>query len=223
MLLVLAATAGCMPGCAGPRQSPPRERSEALVERGAFGFLYEGDTTVIDEYTRTATTLEGVVRPRRFGAKFGWARYRVEFAPSGDIERAVLELGRRGSRIETSAPGGTWTATIRGGEVVEVDAHGEVRRVPVDAPVIPLFPPSIAMSHEVVRRAHRERAAGVGRKRLLIYPMASNEDLWTVFAEWPARDTVAITYEGQRPTFYAVDPRGRVVGIRGGGDVVRLR
>jgi len=217
-VLALAATAAC-----GTPRRPPPERGEVVAERGTLGFVHEGDTTVIDEYTRTATALEGIVRPQVAGAKFGWARYRVEFGPSGEATRAVLELGRRGTRVETSAPGGTWTATVRDSEVVEVDMWGKARRVPVDAPTIPLFPPSIAMSDEVVRWAHRQRTAG-GRKRLLIFPMASNASIWTVHAEWPAPDTVAIIYEGQRPLFYAVDPRGRVIGMRDGRNVVvRLR
>ncbi len=217
-------------GCANPRQTPSEESGAAAtapaaadsVERGALGFVHEGDTTVIDEYTRTATVLEGVVRPQVAGAKFGWARYRVEFGASGDAERAVLELGRRGTSPESSPPGGTWTVTIRDGQVEEVGPNGERRRVRADAPVIPLFSPSMAMFLEVPRRAHRGRSAG-GRMRLLVYPLASNGVFWPVIAEWPAPDTVAVRYEGRAPRFYAVDPRGRVLGMRNDRDVVRVR
>lgn len=79
----------------------------------------------------------------------------------------------------------------------------------------------MAMFHEAVRRAHRARS--VGRMRLLIYRLATNGQVNAVTAEWPAPDTVAISYQGRAPGFYAVDPDGRVLGIRNGRDVVRLR
>jgi hypothetical protein len=173
---------------------------------------------VIEEYTRTATTLEGIVRPRVAGAKFGWARYRVEFGPSGYTERAVLEMGRRGDEATVQ---GAWTATIRAGEFVEVGPRGETRRVSVDAPVIPIFGPSMAMFHEAVRRAHREGTAG-RRIRLLVYHLATNGLMNPVTAERLAPDTVAISYEGRAPRLYVVDPQGRVLSTRN-GDVVRLR
>jgi hypothetical protein len=152
--------------CAGPPQRSTADSTVATtasvdIERGVLGYVHEGDTTLIEEYTRTARTLEGIVRPQVQGAKFGWARYRVELGPSGTAERAVLEIGRRS---DESKPVRTWTATIGGGQVLETSSDGRTTRVAAAGSVVPFFPPSIAMFHEAVRQAHRSTGAR-GRTR----------------------------------------------------------
>ena len=103
-------------GCVTPRQMPPAGSAAAAsdtVERGVLGLVADGDTTVIEGYTRTARVLEGVVRPHVRGAKFGWARYRVEFGPSGDAERAILDVGGVRTRGHRCAPGRRRSAAAR--------------------------------------------------------------------------------------------------------------
>jgi hypothetical protein len=204
-------------GCAAPQPAPTTEStgggSAGAVERGVLGFVYEGDTTVIEEYTRTADVLEGVVRPQIRGAKFGWARYRVEFGPSGDAKRAELALGPYGTGPK-SAPRTTWTVTIGDSEIVEVSTAGTTRRVPAAGVIMPLFAPSMAMFHEVIRRTHRLGATR-GRTKVLIYPLASNGQPHSVTVAWVARDTVTVSYHVDGPpTYYAVDSRGRVLSAR---------
>ena len=215
-------------GCAAPRQGRPAESgvtgvsAPAEVERGVLGYVHEGDTTVIEEYTRTARMLEGIVRPQVQGAKFGWARYRVELGPSGAAERAVLEIGRRS---DESKPVHTWTATIRGREVVEVSTQGLSNRVSVSETVVPLFAPSMAMFHEAIRQTHR-LSGSRGRASVLVYFMASSGELDPVTIEWPASDTAAVRHSSGPATLYVVDTRGRLLGSRGQDGrhlVVRLR
>jgi hypothetical protein len=205
-------------GCVAPLPAP------AGVERGVLGFLYEGDTTVIEEYTRSANVLEGIVRPQGRGAKFGWARYRVELGPSGNAERAVLQLGRRS---DESTPVRTWTVTIAGTEVVEVSGGDTTRRRRADRGVVPLFPPSMAMFHEVIRQAHRQRGAGSGRTDVPIFDFPGSGEIHHATVEWPARDTAAVSYYGGPVTLYAVDARGRVLSARDPRDgrhlMVRVR
>jgi hypothetical protein len=217
-------------GCAAPQQPSEGKRAStpaaatAEPERGVLGFVYEGrDTTVIEEYTRTATALEGIVRPQGTGAKFGWARYRVEFSPARDAERAVLELGRRG---DESKPVRTWTAMIGGGEVIETSSDGRTRRVPISGSVVPLFPPSMAMFQEAIRRTH-PLSSTRARADVQIFPLASNAEPHTVTVQWIARDTAAVSYHGGPRTHYAVDLSGRVLSVidprDGRNRLVRLR
>jgi hypothetical protein len=205
-------------GCAAPQSKPD-------VERGVLGYVPDGDTTVIDEYTRTATTLQGVVRPQIPGAKFGWARYRVEFGPSGDATRAELAVGPYGTGPE-SEPRRVWTTTIGNGEIVEVSTAGTTTRARAAGPVVPLFPPSMAMFNEVIRRTHRLSATR-GRADVLIYPLASGGELHSATVQWLARDTAAVSYHGEPPVHYAVDSRGRVLSAthprEGRQIMVRLR
>jgi hypothetical protein len=223
-------------GCVTPHARPSTEGTATAAdssERGTLGFVFQGDTTVIEEYTRTRTTLSGIVRPRVRGAKFGWARYRVELAPSGDAERVVLEIGRRGN---ASTPVRTWTATISGDEVVERADSGTTRRVSTGRPVVPVFGPSMAMYLEVIRRSHRPD----GRRaptEAVIYLLAGSGQHYRVRVEWPAPDTAAVSSEYSAPSpaggsqytppiLYAVDARGRVLfsgHTDGRSHVVRLR
>jgi hypothetical protein len=217
VLLVSYALSAAL-GCAAPQPQPD-------VERGVLGYVHDGDTTVIEEYTRTATTLHGVVRPQIPGAKFGWARYRVEFSPSGDATRAELAVGPYGTGPE-SEPRRVWTTTIGNGEIIEVSTAGTIERVRAAGAVVPLFPPSMAMFNEAIRRTHRLSATR-GRADVLIYSLASDGELHSATVQWLARDTAAVSYHGGPPLHYAVDAGGRVLSVtdpRDGRHIsVRLR
>jgi hypothetical protein len=215
--------------CATPHARPAADTAgvgpAADVERGVLGFLYEGDTTVIEEYTRTARTLEGIVRPQLAGAKFGWARYRVEFGRSGDVERAVLAMGRRS---DESKPVRTWTVTFHGreAEIVEDSRPASTRRLHAPEGAIPIFPPSMAMQLEVVRRALRERTSG-DHVDVPIMHIPTPIEVHHLTVRWPAPDTAAVSYGDGPPAHYPVDARGRVLGVRdprtGRQTVIRFR
>jgi hypothetical protein len=203
-------------GCTAVQQNPSADgigltTGSADVEHGVLSLVVDGATTVIEEYTRSERVLEGIVRPHGAGAKFGWARYRVELGPAGDAQRAVLELGRRS---DESRPVRTWTVSIGDGEVIETSSDGTIRRVAAARPVVPFFPPSMVMFHEAIRQAHRFRASR-GRAGVLVYPMASSGEAHPVTIEWPAPDTAAVSYNSGLPILYAVDTRGRLLGSRG--------
>ena len=167
--------------------------SDALkpIDSGAFALVVRGDTTVVDEFVRTANLLEGVVRPRRRGAKFGWARYRVEFSPSGEVTRSQLSLGRLGTSPD-SPPVSTHAITFGPDSIVEEWPNRAPTRAPYVRGVIPLFGPSIAMLQEVVRRSRRtspsQREIGIP-----VYPVLANAKIERVPIRWIGRDTVIIT------------------------------
>ena len=222
---------GAVIACSSPPQRSSAEGSASTgsrpeeLERGVLGLVAGNDTTVIEEYTRTHSTLQGIVRPQIRGAKFGWARYRVEFSPPGRAERATLAMGRRNDEATVV---GTWTVTIVGRQVTEVESRGGSSRVTAaDGPVVPMFPPSMAMFNEVIRLAHQSGARG--RTEVHVYPMASSGEVRTATVEWLAPDTAAVSYYGGPATHYAVDRRGRVLdvwdprGIEGRHRVVRLQ
>ena len=167
--------------------------SDALkpIDSGAFALVVRGDTTVVDEFVRRANLLEGVVRTRRPGAKFGWARYRVEFSPSGEVTRSQLSLGRVGTSPESPAVS-TDAITFGPDSIVEEWPNRTPTRAPYIRGVIPLFSPSIAMLQEVVRRASRtspsQREIGIP-----VYPVLVNAKIERVPIRWIGRDTVIIT------------------------------
>jgi hypothetical protein len=160
------------------------------IDSGTFALVVRGDTTVVDEFVRTANLLEGLVRTRRRGAKFGWARYRVEFSRSGEVTRSELSLGRVGTSPD-SPPVSTHAITFGPASIVEEWPNRAPTRAPYIRGVVPLFGPSIAMLQEVVRRARRlspsKREIGVP-----VYQVLVNAKLEYVPIRWIARDTVII-------------------------------
>ena len=162
-----------------------------LIDSGTFALVVRGDTTVVDEFVRRANLLEGVVRTRRRGAKFGWARYRVEFSRSGEVTRSQLSLGRVGTS-PASPPVSTHAITFGPDSIVEEWPNRPPTRAPYVRGVIPLFGPSIAMLQEVVRRAVRtspsQREIGIP-----VYQVLVNAKVDRVPIRWIGRDTVIIT------------------------------
>ena len=157
---------------------------------------------VVDEFVRRRNMLEGVVRPRVGGAKFGWARYRVEFSPSGEVTRSQLALGRVGTSPD-SAPVSTHVITFGPDSIVEEWPNRSPTRVPYIRGVIPLFGPSIAMRQEIVRRAIRT-SPPLRERGIPVYPVLVNARMERVPVRWIGRDTVVIGRGEAGETRYAV-------------------
>ena len=185
------------------RHDPPPGFDEGPIDSGAFALVVRGDTTVVDEFVRTRNLLEGVVRPRSRGAKFGWARYRVEFSPSGEVTRSQLSLGRVGTSPD-SALVITNAITFGPDSIVEEWPNKPPTRVPYIRGVIPLFGPSIAMRQEIVRRASRTspslREAGIP-----VYLVLVNASIERVRVRWIARDTVSFAWGDSPGERYVVN------------------
>ena len=167
-----------------------------LIDSGTFALVVRGDTTVVDEFVRRVNLLEGVVRTRRRGAKFGWARYRVEFSRSGEVTRSQLSLGRVGTSPD-SPPVSTHAITFGPDSIAEEWPNHPPTRAPYVRGVIPLFGPSIAMLQEVVRRSVRtspsQREIGIP-----VYQVLVNAKVDRVPIRWIGRDTVVIA-QGDPP------------------------
>jgi hypothetical protein len=211
-------------GDVGCRATPPPTQDGEVIDRGIFAFVVDGDTTVIDEYWRSATTLEGIVQPRRPGAKFGWARYHVVFSPAGDALRADLTLGRVGSSPQ-SAPVDSLTTTLGPGVITEEWPNRPPTQVNAERGAIPLFAPSIAMFQEVIRRAHRLS----GRRdeiEIPLYSLLNRAEVQRVHVTWIMPDTASVSGGGYRDVRYVVDPSGRIVSAqtaKGEFTTIRLR
>ena len=160
-----------------------------VIDSGAFALVVRGDTTVVDEFVRTTSLLEGVVRTRRRGAKFGWARYRIEFSRSGEVTRSQVSLGRVGTSPD-SPPVSTHSITF-GPSIVEEWPNRTPTRAPNVRGVIPLFGPSIAMLQEVVRRARR-MSPSMLEIGVPVYQVLVNAKVDRVPIRWIGRDTVII-------------------------------
>jgi len=202
-----------------PRLYDLPSHAQDLIDSGTFAFIVHGDTTIVDEFARTANLLEGIVRTRGRGAKFGWARYRVEFSSSGEVTRSQLSFGRVGTSAN-SPPVSTYAITFGPDSIVEEWPNRTPTRAPYVRGVIPLFAPSIAMLQEVVRRARRtspsQRELGIP-----VYPVLVNARIQPVPVRWVARDTVVIALSDPPGTRYVVSDWKILSGQK--GDRITIR
>jgi hypothetical protein len=204
--------------------SAPREHdlpSDLLrvSDSGSFALVVRGDTTVVDEFVRRADLLEGVVRTRRRGAKFGWARYRVEFSRSGEVTRSQLSLGRVGTSPD-SPPASTQTITFGPDFIIEEWPGRLPTRVPYVSGVIPLFGPSVAMLQEVVRRARRMSPSKL-EIGVPVYQIQVNAKMEYVPVRWIGRDTVVLARGDPPGARYVVNNWKILSGMN--GDLITIR
>lgn len=179
-------------------------------EVGALAFIADGDTTVIDRYTRTATSLTGELRlfSREPHGPPARAAYSVRYGASGRPERAEISISQISPSGGTNPVAREWAAEFgEDGSVSEIETAGG-RRVKVDAgaDVQPLFGPSIAMLESIVMAA---RANGLSR--IPVFHLATSGRVDTVTVLWPAPDSVTVTIAGSTAA-YRVDGSGRILG-----------
>lgn len=183
-----------------------------LTDDAAFALVVRGDTIVLDEYIRTPDRLDGLVRPQVQGAKFGWARYRLEFGSDGQPERAEVRIGRVGTSPD-SPDAAVWSVVIRDGELTESWPHRPPVQKRVPAGTVPVFAPSMGMNHELIRQAIL-RGDRRGPVAVAVYPMATGAGVATVTVSWSAPDTVLFAYSPGPGARVTVDRYGRALGSR---------
>jgi hypothetical protein len=206
--------------CTAPRAVEDRT---AGGEHGSFAFVSGADTTLVDSYSRTVNVLTGVVQPRVSGARFGWARYRVEFSARYDTTRVVMVLGKAGTSPE-SLTADTFRTVITMDSIIEQWPNRAATRVVGEHGTIPFFPPSIAMFEEVLRRAHTQRSQA-GEMRIPVYQLLSGGATDHVAVSSLAPDSAVVRSQGSRPARYEVDRPGRILSGVAEGNLrtVRLR
>lgn len=191
--------------------NPPAGAPSPLSDRGALAFLAEGDTTVVDEYSRSAERLDGVVRifSREPGGPMVRAAYGVEYDGRGRAASARLTIQQLSSGGTALPAQREWSVTFDpDGRATEVESGG--RRVEVRAGdgVVPLFGPSIAMMESVLLRAR-----STGATRIPVFHIAAAGRVDTVAIAWTGADSATVTIAGATARYH-LDPAGRILGGR---------
>lgn len=180
---------GLPPGAAtAERQFAPQ--SIYTLDSGVFARVVRGDTTIVEEFVRATNLLHGTIRMRNKRAKFGWARYRVEFSPSGEATRSELSIGRVGTSPDSSAAVNQ-TITFGPDSIVEQWPNRSPTRVAYVRGTVPIFGPSIAMLQEIVRRASRLSPA-LREVGVPVYHPLTNASINRARVRWITRDTVTV-------------------------------
>ncbi len=209
--------------CSGPR-STSQVRADGTVDRGTLVLIVRSDMTVRDDYVRSDTALQGTVRPLIKGAKFGWARYDVRFARTGEVSRVRLSLGRVGVSPD-SAPVSSHSTTLGPNVIIEQWPNKPPTSVAYQPGAVPVFGPSIAMFQEVIRRA-RAMTGAKGTAVVPVYSLLNRAALDPVRVTWVALDTAEVRWGDSPGVRYNVDAAGNIVrsgGASGEFITVRLR
>jgi hypothetical protein len=222
-LLLAGVVVAAAAACSSPR-STSQQRADGMPHRGTLALIVRGDTTVRDDYVRGDTTLQGTVRPLIRGAKFGWARYDVYFAPTGEVRRVVLSLGRVGTSPD-SAPVSTHSTTFGPEFITEEWPNKPPTRIAYQHGAVPVFGPSIAMFQEVIRHA-RTLTAAKGTIDVAAYSLLNRSAVELIRVTWVAPDTAEVRWGDSPGMRYNVDAAGNILrgeGATGEFVTVRLR
>jgi hypothetical protein len=213
-LLLVLLLAACRPGAPAP----------VVVEQGAFAVLVAGDTTVVDEYRRTAADLHGTLRlfSREPGGATARAVYHVTYAPEGHALSARLVIAQVSPAGVVEREPREWSATFDpSGRVTEVETPGGRRsQASPGRDALPLFGPSVAMLESIFLEA---RAASVSS--VPVFHLAAAARVDTLSVRWSGPDSVHVTIAGATGA-YQLDRSGRILGGAVAGDelrTVRLR
>lgn len=191
--------------------SPPAGALPPVSDRGALAFLADGDTTVVDEYSRSASHLEGVVRilGREPGGPTVRAAYAVAYDDRGRAESASVRIQQISSGGTASPAQRGWSVTFApDGRATEEESDGRRVEVRAGEDVVPLFGPSIAMLESILLRAR-----STGATRIPVFHVAAAGRVDTAAVVWTGADSATVTIAGATGRYH-LDAAGRVLGGR---------
>jgi len=176
------------------------------TERGAFVVTLGKDTIVIEQYTRTRTTLEGDMLVR--AAAVIQRHYTGSLKADGSMARFEL-TNRNLSTPQT--PAVNFAVKFGDTTVVDVTRDTTHNRITVATPngALPFLNFSYAMYEQYGRRAK-----ATGRDTVATLPLGANS-LTMLVAHHPARDSLNVAFAGDAPTLFRVDPSGLIQAVDG--------
>jgi hypothetical protein len=205
-VLAVALTLAPLAAC-----KPPAGAAPPISAQGSLAFLADGDTTVIDEYSRSADLLDGMVRilSREPGGPTVRATYRVRYDRRGRAASAQLAIQQISAGGTASTAQREWTLTFDAeGRATETESGGRRIEARAGEGVLPLFGPSIAMLESVLLRAR-----STGATRIPVFHLAAAGRVDTVAIAWVGGDSATVMIAGATGR-YRLDPAGRILGGR---------
>jgi hypothetical protein len=176
------------------------------TERGAFVVTLGKDTIVFEQYTRTATTLEGDMLLR--GVIVTQRHYAGTLKPDGTMSRFEMTNRNAGN---PQAPVTHFVATFGDTTVVEVTRDTVHSQIKVATPggALPFLNLSYAM-YEL----YGLRARSSGKDTVATLPLGASE-LTNLIARHPARDSLTVAFAGDQPTLFRIDATGCIQDVDG--------
>lgn len=176
------------------------------TERGAFVVTLGKDTIVIEQYTRTRSTLEGDMLVR--GPAVIQRHYTGTLKADGSMSR--FEMTNR-NITDPTAPLTRFVATFGDTTVVEMTRDTAHSRIQVATPggALPFINFSYAMYEQYGRRA-----LATGKDTVATLGMGGNQ-VTRLVTTHPARDSLTVAFENDPPTLFRVDAGGLIQDVDG--------
>ena len=170
-------------------------------ERAAFVVTLGKDTIVIEQYTRTPTTLEGDMLIR--GAIVTQRHYSGTLKADGTLSRFEMTNRNAGN---PQAPSTNFVVTFGDTAVVDVTRDTVHNQIKVATPngALPFLNFSYAMYEQYGRRAK-----ATGKDTVATLPLGANS-LTMLVVGHPAADSLTVAFAGDAPTLFRVDAAGLI-------------
>jgi DUF2911 family protein len=176
------------------------------TEHGAFVVTLGKDTIVVEQYTRTSTTLEGDMLLR--GAIVTQRHYSGTLKPDGTMARFEMTNRNAGN---PQAPATHFVATFGDTTVVEITRDTAHNTIKVATPngALPFLNFSYAM-YEL----YGLRAKLTGKDTVPTLPLGANS-LTMLVARHPTADSLTVAFTGDQPTLFRIDATGGIQDVDG--------
>jgi hypothetical protein len=182
----------------------------ALAQQGAFVVRLGRDTTAVEQFTRTATHLEGdgVLRAPRTALR----HFAVDFGPNGQMTRAEVVITRPGAPAGAAPVQRAVVTFMRDSAVVEVrrDTAVQTRRIAVPSNAVPVIAGAASSWVAFELMVARLRASHSDSLAVPVYNIgAGAAGTWSI--KPLGRDSVWL-YDANDVFHAKIDRDGRIVG-----------
>jgi DUF2911 family protein len=176
------------------------------TEHGAFVVTLGTDTIVMEQYTRTATTVEGDMLLR--GAIVTQRHYSGTLKADGTMARFEMTNRNAGN---PQAPVAHFVVTFGDTTVVDFTRDTAHNQVKVSTPggALPFINFSYAM-YEL----YGLRARASGKDTVATLPLGASQ-VTNLVARHPARDSLTVAFVGDQPTLFRIDATGCIQDVDG--------
>ncbi|MGH7569593.1 MAG: DUF2911 domain-containing protein [Gemmatimonadales bacterium] len=185
-------------------------------ETGSFIVRLGTDTLVVERFARAGNRLEGTHLSRSPQATV--RVYTAVLGPNGTVER--LEMAVRPAHAPDGPPVEQFVVHFRGDSVVVEIGQHTTRMVHFPAPegALPYLGNSWALLEQATRRLRASGAGRISQSMWSVWSVAAG-DTMTVELERRGADSATVTIFAGAQNAARVDAAGRILGVRGMGDL----
>jgi hypothetical protein len=176
---------------------------------GRLALIQNGDTSIVETYTRTADVLTSEIIQKSGGR----VKFTAKLLPDASIETMDLSMSQAGQTQQA-------LFTFKGDTIV-MQSQGATRSAPGKAGAVPTLPMSFALFEQALLRAKK---MGGQTPTVALFRVGQERIVYGVVTK-PSADSAYLTVDGSAPLRFKVDDQGRILsGMSGntGISIVRI-